>query len=239
MEVHHHPHPGKKKFKEYFLEFLMIFLAVTLGFFAENIREHISENKQGGVYIKSLAEDLEKDTTQYTSLIRRLAIEDSITDNIFNCYDTIMRNAKSTACLAHLVHNLLGFTDFVYTDRTMQQLKGTGGLRLIKGKGVADSIIAYDAAVRSELIHQEGLEVYQQKSIDANKAMLNFKSFTGIYSYYEKPVNIELLQNDKQAVNNYFNTLFVFKRNLSGQKANLQTLKQKAEHLLRFLNEKS
>ena len=41
MEVHHHPdlHHKKKKIKEYFLEFLMIFLAVTLGFIAENVRE--------------------------------------------------------------------------------------------------------------------------------------------------------------------------------------------------------
>src|SRR5215471_5281072 len=45
MEVHHHPHVEKKRFKEYFLEFLMIFLAVTLGFFAENIREHFAEKK--------------------------------------------------------------------------------------------------------------------------------------------------------------------------------------------------
>ena len=41
MEVHHHPdlHHKPKKWKEYFLEFLMIFLAVTMGFFADNIRE--------------------------------------------------------------------------------------------------------------------------------------------------------------------------------------------------------
>jgi len=46
MEVHHHPdlHHKKKNFKEYFLEFLMIFLAVTLGFFAESIRENISNH---------------------------------------------------------------------------------------------------------------------------------------------------------------------------------------------------
>jgi hypothetical protein len=49
MEVHHHPKvenlpAGKagKKFKEYFLEFIMIFLAVTMGFFAETIRENIA-----------------------------------------------------------------------------------------------------------------------------------------------------------------------------------------------------
>jgi hypothetical protein len=45
MEVHHHPdlHHKPKPWKEYFLEFILIFLAVTLGFFAENIREHISD----------------------------------------------------------------------------------------------------------------------------------------------------------------------------------------------------
>src|SRR5438067_12537526 len=46
MEVHKHPHhpTHKKKWGEYFLEFLMIFLAVTLGFFAENFRENISDS---------------------------------------------------------------------------------------------------------------------------------------------------------------------------------------------------
>ena len=37
MEVHHHPHVEKKNFKEYFLEFVMIFLAVSYLFFAENM----------------------------------------------------------------------------------------------------------------------------------------------------------------------------------------------------------
>ena len=46
MEVHHHPHVEKKNFKEYFLEFLMIFLAVTMGFFAESLREHIGDRSK-------------------------------------------------------------------------------------------------------------------------------------------------------------------------------------------------
>ena len=39
MEVHHHSH-HPKKWKEYITEFIMLFAAVSLGFFAENIREH-------------------------------------------------------------------------------------------------------------------------------------------------------------------------------------------------------
>src|SRR5580704_791747 len=52
MEVHHHPQVEKKNFKEYFLEFLMIFLAVTMGFFAENIREYFAEKKNAKEYLE-------------------------------------------------------------------------------------------------------------------------------------------------------------------------------------------
>jgi hypothetical protein len=64
MEVHHHPdlHHKGKKWKEYFLEFLMIFLAVTMGFFAENIREHFSDNERVAQLSRQLIQDLKKDT---------------------------------------------------------------------------------------------------------------------------------------------------------------------------------
>jgi len=53
MEVHHHPKAGPKKFKEYFFEFLMLFLAVTLGFFAENLREHFSDKEKERKYVQT------------------------------------------------------------------------------------------------------------------------------------------------------------------------------------------
>src|SRR5436305_15029359 len=69
MEVHHHPdlHHKPKKWKEYFLEFLMIFLAVTMGFIAENIRENISDNKKEKEYIRSIVSDLKNDVRMYHS----------------------------------------------------------------------------------------------------------------------------------------------------------------------------
>ncbi len=45
MEVHHHPHVHhSKKWKNYLYEFLMLFLAVTAGFFVENLRENYIEH---------------------------------------------------------------------------------------------------------------------------------------------------------------------------------------------------
>jgi len=56
MEVHHHPdlHHRRKKFKEYLLEFFMIFLAVSMGFIAENVREGIGDREKERHYVESL-----------------------------------------------------------------------------------------------------------------------------------------------------------------------------------------
>ncbi len=63
MEVHHHPdlHHKPKKWKEYFLEFLMIFLAVTIGFFAESLREHFSDCEKEKEFMKPLVRDIRDD----------------------------------------------------------------------------------------------------------------------------------------------------------------------------------
>jgi hypothetical protein len=46
MEVHHHPHVQlEKKWKNYLFEFLMLFLAVSAGFFVENLRENAAAKK--------------------------------------------------------------------------------------------------------------------------------------------------------------------------------------------------
>src|SRR5258705_3894805 len=71
MEVHHHPdlHHKPKRWKEYFLEFLMIFLAVTMGFFAESLRENINNKERLHNYIRSLVSDLKSDVAMYDSSI--------------------------------------------------------------------------------------------------------------------------------------------------------------------------
>ena len=54
MEVHHHPEVEHKGFKEYLLEGLMIFLAVMMGFIAENLRENITEHHKAKDYAETL-----------------------------------------------------------------------------------------------------------------------------------------------------------------------------------------
>ncbi|HZX59166.1 MAG TPA: hypothetical protein VFE54_10580 [Mucilaginibacter sp.] len=62
MEVHHHPEVEKKGFKEYILEGLMIFLAVMMGFFAESIRENVTNREHAKQLTRQLVSDLKNDT---------------------------------------------------------------------------------------------------------------------------------------------------------------------------------
>ena len=71
MEVHHPNHPThKKKWSEYIIEFLMLFAAVTLGFFAENVREHkiMIERKDQNLF--SILQDLKQDSIFIESTIK-------------------------------------------------------------------------------------------------------------------------------------------------------------------------
>ena len=60
MEVHHHTHSahGKKNWKSYFWEFLMLFLAVFCGFLAEYQLEHKIEKDRGRRELDERAERL-------------------------------------------------------------------------------------------------------------------------------------------------------------------------------------
>jgi hypothetical protein len=65
MEVHHAHHPAhKKKWSEYLLEFFMLFFAVTLGFFAENVREHQVVVERKNQNLLAMVQDLKRDSAK-------------------------------------------------------------------------------------------------------------------------------------------------------------------------------
>ena len=68
MEVHQHSHTPRNKWTHYFWEFLMLFLAVTLGFFVENQREHYVEKKRAKQFAQAMVKDLERDTVLTTAI---------------------------------------------------------------------------------------------------------------------------------------------------------------------------
>src|SRR5438874_1218692 len=133
MEVHHHPHIEKKNFKEYFLEFLMIFLAVTMGFFAENIREHYAERTMEKQYVKSLHDDLSIDTAAVTTAINQKTWIISKLDSL----QQILASAdlsNDNNNLYYLERFLTKNEMFNAQDVTYQQMKSSGNFRYISNQ---------------------------------------------------------------------------------------------------------
>ncbi len=72
MEVHHHPQleHKHKPWKEYLAEGFMIFVAVMMGFIAENIRENITNSEHARQLTLQLVQDLKADTAQLNEIYR-------------------------------------------------------------------------------------------------------------------------------------------------------------------------
>src|SRR6266550_7945945 len=95
MEVHHHPHTERKKWTHYFWEFFMLFLAVTLGFFVENQREHMVEKRKEKQIISALYADLKKDTDNLNDIIDRYMPEHSAWEDSAEAFITLLPIQKN------------------------------------------------------------------------------------------------------------------------------------------------
>jgi hypothetical protein len=144
MEVHHHPDLDhkNKKFKEYFLEFLMIFLAVTLGFFAENLREGISETYKAKEYAQSLYDDFKIDTANIQRTIDEkkwiMAKYDSAKNIIaFN------KVTENNGFIYYIERYLVDNDVFTSQDVTYQQLRSSGNFRYFKSIALYKRVAGY------------------------------------------------------------------------------------------------
>ena len=147
MEVHAHTHTPRKKWTHYLWEFLMLFLAVFCGFLAEYQLEQTIERHREKEYIQSMVEDLQKDTAQVARLSNALLNKQKEIDSIFMYYEDL--NKGFNPVLYRNLEAINGFSIFIYTDRTILQLKNSGGMRLIKNKKAANGIMNYDAFIRN------------------------------------------------------------------------------------------
>ncbi|HMK18446.1 MAG TPA: hypothetical protein VK492_09605 [Chitinophagaceae bacterium] len=142
MEVHTHSHTPRKKWTHYFWEFLMLFLAVFCGFLAENFREHKIEKERELQFIRTLKEDLAEDTIVLSesseglkeNVLRMDSLKNFICDPDVKKYGSEMYQLGRRASRGERL---------VIHDRTIQQMKNSGGFRLIRNEKVSKAIIEY------------------------------------------------------------------------------------------------
>ncbi len=175
MEVHAHTHTPRKKWTHYFWEFLMLFLAVFCGFLAEYQLEHKIEKDKEKQYIQSLLEDLGEDTLILSENIEDCKGHKKRIDTLLlllNSND--VRNHGSD--LYYLGRRSSRGTRLALHDLTIQQLKNSGGFRLISKGKVAKAIIEYyNRVVFIEYLQNIALseaEEYRKMAIDVFNPIL-------------------------------------------------------------------
>ena len=149
MEVHAHTHTARKKWTHYFWEFLMLFLAVFCGFLAEYQLEHKIERDREKQFMQTMAEDLKSDSAQLNRLIKSRKSRIRELDTLFHIIANheYLKNGRKVYALYEFPY--WDILRFFPSDRTMQQLKNGGNLRLIRKKNVSNALIKYDVWVRN------------------------------------------------------------------------------------------
>lgn len=215
MEIHHSHHSAhKKNWKEFIVEFFMLFLAVTLGFFAENIREHYVEHERAEKYLLQLMADLKQDTIKINSCNDFKTIKERQADSLVELLNS--KDISQHTREIYYYSRMMPIREPFYgTEGTLNQLQNAGGFRIINNDEIVQLINSYIAAKEkiNQIQDMQDFSSLQMRS-SSNKIfdsrieneMLNIHSNSS-YRYFIKPIkeNMPLASYDKTSINDYCN----------------------------------
>jgi len=243
METHppHVHHTSEKKFSNYFYEFLMLFLAVFCGFLAENLREANVEKHREIQYIKSMIEDLKKDTGNISIAVKEFEVLSYSFDTVLNNFDRSVISFSQPWSNSFVRIIKKGYPDYYYTDRTLQQLKNSGGMRLIKNQIVSNQIVDYDDANKDFITEDGFLTFIQQKAFDTALRMWSFKrveqkTHSTKWGQMNVPEGDYWIIRDIESLEYLFNIISQFHRSETFQKTRLLEIQVQAVQLIETLN---
>ena len=239
MEVHHHAHTSRKKWSHYFWEFLMLFLAVFFGMLAEYELEHIIEHQREKKYIRSLITDLEMDIaslqTSYDNRVIQMGYLDSLHDLINDDYQSRIKD------IYFYTRHINRHINFQYHDRTIQQLKNSGNLRLIRKQDAADSITVYDnERMKTSLVQLEG-EIESRRHISFNLIGKIFDSYAwkqmtdSAGTIIRLTGNPVLMTNDKALLNEFAYRVITLRGTMFFTNRSIRTTISSARNLIELL----
>lgn len=128
----------------YFKEFIMIFLAISLGFFVENLRQDMAEKDLEREFMMEIVENLKYDTT-------RFRVNFKINQDILADFDTLraeLKNARDGKPNANRLHQFAHFCIGNYSmallnTNAMTELRSSGSVRLIRNKKLVAHLADY------------------------------------------------------------------------------------------------
>src|SRR5688572_29017952 len=237
MEVHQHSHTPRKKWTHYFWEFLMLFLAVTAGFFMENRREHFIEHKRSKVLAKSLLEDIKKDTAALRDAMDFSNIKIKSLSSLITLMHQPFENWNDSL-LYEYSYYFPRVAPFVSTQGTYEQIKNSGSLRYFPQELVS-LLNAYNVfSKRAE--DRDGLDTKMivETFIPFTSKLLNFEVYNDLI--YKLPVThsrYNKLKN-RDVVDEFINYIVNSRRSRERSVFEYEELLKLADKIFKELKEK-
>jgi hypothetical protein len=237
MEVHHIKSP-RKKISHYFFEFLMLFFAVTLGFIAENMREHGIENRREKKLMHSLLKNLESDIHQIDSLKTKRKSRNDSCDLLIRLLTTSPK--ENSSAIYFYGRNATRRLHFRPQDGTLQQLRNSGGFRVVHDTAVLNDINAYELRLQS---NQENIEVEEKELSEYAQVAAKifdvrvFQAMVAKEPMTRPEGNPPLLNYDPALLNELGIKLHYWKRTSASALESLDSLKLYAQRLILRIKE--
>jgi hypothetical protein len=249
MEVHHPHHPThKKKWSEYIIEFVMLFAAVTLGFLAENLREHQIMNHRVEQNKIAILKDLQADSADIAAVI---AVEDSCIKryNRINNYLYLAKTNKiSQAQLIDSIKNTPKFiaysTTLYMNNSSFKNMQSSGLLSYLEDGELKNALANYyevnfkSIEAANEFFDQVGIVFNNYFPIGLGKLIRDYQQFSNEYelnnseTYENFMLSLNKTKNDLSSdefiyeVQKYYNYIFIYRTSLlSAKKSNDKLLK--------------
>ena len=164
------PQRKKKKtssWKRYGMEFLMVFAAITLGFFADNQRENWGETARGVQYAQRLVEDLDLDSIRMEEVKVNYALKEQQINTLIPLMQAgLAEKPFLDSLFAYFTlpgsGSLVTGISFVENLATRDELK-SGNMRLIRSDSIVRHLSVY---TRKEQIFMGNQTRYREKRLE-------------------------------------------------------------------------
>jgi hypothetical protein len=233
--------PIIKKWWKYIFEFVMLFLAVTLGFFVDNIREENADRNLELQHMQSLFLDLQQDTAMFREQIKILKGVTMMCDSVILLTAQKERSAHEQQRLYFLTRRMTPriAPNFV-NERAFDEMRSSGALRLIHSKNIADSISKYYFSTKELIWLNDVVADRSQRKIEVEAKVFKVVVFDSMINketlkFSPPKGNPSLITNDQLAINefamsiHFISAVCIYKKNF------LQRLTVDANRLLATL----
>ena len=219
-----------KKIRDHIFDFVLLFLAVFCGFMADNWRETMSEHQREKIFIRSIVEDVISDTLESNRTLNRLKMMNTGIDSVLVALLNPVTIENSNNVFKLWTRNL-GLEVFVSNDRTIQQLKSSGELRLIRKKEVSDRIMKYDQTLK---------RYYTQSNLMYN-ALTNLTYYSQLFDFISLSKDgkgpVPLTELGKNSLNQAYAHLYLWNRGLEGLISYLEVVNNEGKELVIFIQD--